>query len=414
MRSKGIGTLLAIGLAVVGCKSEPEVVTTPGPAGTGPGPTPSKTSDGKDAGAKDGGGAGGGDAGGGTPDASVAFAGCDVVTAGGGVQLGTASGTTPSIAWGGTSFGLAWQADPSSGGGIRFARVGREGTVLGEVTLTTEASAALPRVYADGGGFGVTWQEGTAGAFKLRMARVDGTGAPAGAACQLATSDAEDARPMGAAVKAGRAAAWMTASGALVAPIGSSCATQGKLVLDGAGFPSLAACGTGFVAAYTRASRVLVAPLAAGASSLGAEVAVRDAAGVAHLPRAACAASRSFVAWEDERAGLGNERVYLAGVGADGAALPETEVPTADGSANWPDVAAVGDGVAVAYYQFRAGPPAIYLATFGAGLARVGGDTKLSGDTGAKYPSVAWSGAELAIVWAELTGSLRAAIARCH
>jgi hypothetical protein len=415
MRRLVIASALSIVCGGLGCKSEPEIVT-PGPAGTGPGPTPSETGSGRDGGAggSDAGTSSGGSDAGGAPDASAPSTGCDVVTAAGGLAFGSARGTTPSIAWGGASFGVAWQADAAGGGGIRFARMDRAGTPAGEVTLTSASTAVLPRVFADGGGFAVVWQEGSAPSLTMRLARLDASGAPKGAACELAKSEGDDARPVGAAAGGTTAGAWMTKTGAVIAPVGAACATQGKLLLDAASFPALAPCGDRIAAAYVRGARVLAAPLLDGATSLGAEVAVRDAAGAAHLPRVACGGSRTYVAWEDERSGLGSERVFVSGVGPDGAALPETEVPSAPGSANWPDVAATGAGLAVAYYQFRAGPPAVYLTAFGAGLGRVGDDLKLSGDAGAKYPSVAWSGDELAIVWVDLVGPLRVAIAHCH
>jgi hypothetical protein len=406
------GSAVVCTLVAFGCGSSGTEPGTPGP--TGPGPTlgPGTTSTTPvDAGSS---GAGGGTStakGSGGGDVSGA---CRAITANGGVALASTPGTTPSVVWGGAAFGIAWQATAPSAPGVRFTLVDRSGAPQGEHVVATAATARLPRAFATGGGWVVVWQEGPPGAIVIRSQRLDANGAPSGGACEVARTNAQDARPVGAASGGAAAATWMTASGSLVGPIGAACAVDSKLVLDGATFPSVNGCGDHLGMTWVHGTNVLFAPLTgAGSSILGAQASLRSATGEAHLPRAACSRTDAFITWEDVRAGAGNEQVYVARASSDGAAQPEVAVPSEVGSANWPDVAFTGTHVAVAYYQFRGGPPAVFLTTLSPTLERTGDDVRLSGSGGAKFPSMAWSGQALAIAWADVDGPVRVAIADC-
>jgi hypothetical protein len=86
-------------------------------------------------------------------------------------------------------------------------------------------------------------------------------------------------------------------------------------------------------------------------------------------------------------------------------------------SANYPDVAWTGTHDAVVYYQFRDGPPAIYLSLVAPDLATDGQDLKVSGDgLSARYPRIVRTGdpnGTIGIVYAEKDGQIRASLVTC-
>ena len=69
------------------------------------------------------------------------------------------------------------------------------------------------------------------------------------------------------------------------------------------------------------------------------------------------------------------------------------------------------------YYQFRDGPPAIYLSLVTKDLTASGQDLKVSGDgVAARYPRFARTGdpsGTLGIVYVEKDGPIRAALVTC-
>ena len=87
-------------------------------------------------------------------------------------------------------------------------------------------------------------------------------------------------------------------------------------------------------------------------------------------------------------------------------------------SANFPDVAWTGSHDVVVYYQFRDGPPAIYLSLVTKDLAAAASqDLKISGDgMAARYPRLARTGdpeGTIGVVYVEKDGPIRAALITC-
>jgi hypothetical protein len=118
---------------------------------------------------------------------------------------------------------------------------------------------------------------------------------------------------------------------------------------------------------------------------------------------------RFVVAWEDLRSGV--EQVYAAWMDSGGA--EQASIPSSGGSANWPSVAWTGTHAAIAYYQFRDGPPSIFLALVGPDLKRVA-DVEVTPGLTARFPSVAWSGTRLAVAYAIKDGNVQVAMMDCN
>ena len=192
----------------------------------------------------------------------------------------------------------------------------------------------------------------------------------------------------------------------------SGAALAGKATVPGASDPSLAACGDTVGLVFATGSKLGFARLARPAGGVSPFL-FRDAPGKANVPRASAAGDGFFVTWEDDRGGDGHETVFLTRVGADGKPAGEVPVPGDAGSANYPDVATLGDAAAVVYYQFRDGPSAVYLSIFGPDLRRAGQDLEIA-KKGARTPRIAAGGGGLAVVYARKEGPARLATVACH
>jgi hypothetical protein len=134
-------------------------------------------------------------------------------------------------------------------------------------------------------------------------------------------------------------------------------------------------------------------------------VALRSDPTDATQPRLAATANGFLAAWEDARSGSDNE-LHLSAIDANGAAGGDALVETPmTGDANWPAIAWSGATAAVAYYQYRSGPPQIFLTRFdGAGTRLDGADLQVSSTPSgarARFPAVAWSGSAFGVAWVD-------------
>jgi len=92
---------------------------------------------------------------------------------------------------------------------------------------------------------------------------------------------------------------------------------------------------------------------------------------------------------------------------------PEAIVSRGEGSANWPALAWTGHGLAVAYYQFRDGPPGVFVTLLSRDLEPMGDEIEASGGATARYPALAWTGHELGIAYTEQDQGIRLSRASC-
>jgi len=320
------------------------------------------------------------------------------------IDVSAVRGTTPSIAWGGGKYVIAFNARDGATDEVRVAIVDPEAGAVGEhVVASVGGDHSLPSVHATQNGFIVLWQHDAQGVRLIRARSLGADGVPVGSMVELGTSDAAEARPTATVVPGGLAVAWMEQQGARTGLFNGQSMGP-TMAMPSARYPALAARGDEIGVAWSSGEelhfgRTTQMPVGAMAAST-----VRSASGEARLPRIALTPSGdALVAWEDTRSSV--ERIYLERIDAAGATSPELRVEDEEGSANWPDIASMGDRTAVVYYQYRGGPSAIYLALYDAALTREGEGIKLSGKN-ARFPSLTWTGKELAITWALKDGGI--------
>lgn len=362
-----------------------------GCAGTGTGDDPGAgadtSGDGSGSGTGTGTGATGGD--------------CSLVAQG--LPVSEGLGAAPSLLWTGERYAVAWTDLTADDGDIRFAMVGADGAKQGEVEIAGgPAISSHASVLRSGSGFLVLWQETAGAGSVVRGRRVDQNGQVQGDAFQIAQSGVAESWPVGAAVEGDVAVTWMEAGRAQLGFLGQDNALSGTVPVDGGMFPWVTADAAQFGMAWSGGGKIGFAR-----PSVGGSMAPVLYDGVdALITRAALGAEGAFVTWEDVREGEGSEQIFLVRVDEGGAISEEVEVPADGGSANWPAVAWTGSHVAVAYYQWRDGPPAVFLELFKPDLTRMKVDLQVSGEAGARFPSLAWTGEEIGVAYAEKDGGI--------
>ncbi len=341
---------------------------------------------------------GGSGGGGGGP---VRF-GCSVTRSG--TALGAAPGTTPSIATSGARSAVAW-ATPQKDA-IELAVVDANGAPVASRRIASGVALSRPVVLPASDGFEIFWQAGS----MLDSQRVDGSAVAIGANRQVGTSGATDVHLSAARRSDGAIVAWDTvASGDLGLFTGTPITTT--TALDGTPtFPAPTTDGTSAGVFYSSGTSLAFEPLGA-ALAAGPKQTIEA---TATNKSAATQAGTFHVAWEDVRQGDGNEKVLLASVGASGKIDPATVVPDAPGSANWPAIVANPDGIAVAYYQFRSGPPGVFVSSFGADKTRRADDLQVSAEgEAARFPAMTTTGEKLAVAYAINDGPVKLALVTC-
>lgn len=356
-------------------------------------------------------GTGGSSAAGGGPAALCSVGVRDVLVSEG-------AGTSPAVAFAGDRYLVVWTSTTKDAGDIRLAVLDAKGAKVTEQAVAEgPGESAFPSVIPEqGGGFLVLWQDKAAAGTVVNGRRIDAQGMPKGAPFQIAQSTSAEARPTAAPATAGDAVAWSDAMSSTTALLNGEMPAS-KTPIDQGTNTALGGSGANLGATWVAGSKVGAARITSPGAPL-TPVLFRNAAGKANAPRVAAHDDGTLtVVWEDNRAGDANETIYLTRIDKAPQAGMEKRIPTSPASANYPDVAWTGSHDAVVYYQFRDGPPAIYLSLVAPDLASSGQDLKISGDgISARYPRITRTGdamGTLGVVYAEKDGKIRASLVTC-
>jgi hypothetical protein len=320
-------------------------------------------------------------------------------------EIGAEEATSPAVAYAGGQFAAVW----TEGSGVHVALVDAKGAVTGARSVAG-SGAAEPSVAAlPGGGYLVVWRE----ANLVRGERLAADGSASGAAFTLATTSGGDPKPAAIGGAGGAVVAWADGGGLTAGQLEGTMLSH-RATIAGASDPDLAAGGNGVALVFSTGAKLGHARFTLPVRDLEPTL-FRDAPGKANVPRASLTADGSlYVTWEDDRGGDGNETVYLTRLAPDGKPAGEVVVPGDAGSANYPDVTTVGGRAAVAYYQFRDGPPAVYVSFFGPDLKRSGDELRVSGKKPARYARIAAGNGALGVAYALRNGPAHLAVVTCH
>ena len=109
----------------------------------------------------------------------IAVIGCSEEVPADAFAIGAHNSSSPSVAWSGTEFGVAWQDDRDGNSEIYFARVDLNGDRVGEPIRVTRhpASSERPQLVWTGSDYGLAWRDGRNGNTEVYFARLDEAGA---------------------------------------------------------------------------------------------------------------------------------------------------------------------------------------------------------------------------------------------
>lgn len=334
------------------------------------------------------------------------------------VQVSEAAGSSPAVAFAADHYLVVWTSTAKDTGDIHVALLDAKGTKLTEEAVAEGlGESSFPSVIPDaGGGFLVVWQDKAIPGSMVKGRRVDAHGMPQGAAFQIAQSGSADARPTLAPATVGAAIAWSDTMAATVGTLTGEMLGS-KAPIDKAIGMALGGTGANLGIAWASGNQVGASRMTIPGGPL-TPVLFRSAPGKPNAPRVAVHDDSTLsVVWEDNRAGIDHESIFLTRIDKSGKAGAEKLIPMSTESANYPDVAWTGSHDAVVYYQFRDGPPAIYLSLITPELVVKGQDLQISGDgVPARYPRIVRTGdtlGTLGVVYAEKDGPIRISLVAC-
>ncbi|WP_437282760.1 hypothetical protein WME90_19940 [Sorangium sp. So ce375] len=322
--------------------------------------------------------------------------------------MSSGRGTTPSIAWTGSGFAIAWQERNADEGDIHLAAVDADGNMLREEVLEDGPGVSShPSVQRDGQRLLVVWQDldGAGSVVRGRYATLEG--AAEGAAFDLVMSGTAESWPIAAASEDGTLITWMDTGGSLLGHLDSG-ALSSSTPLEQAQFPAVATDGEKAALIWTEGDTLSFARPGHESAPLDP---IAHQGVTAKMSRVALGGGDAFLVWEDIRSGA--EQIRALRISAQDEVSPETVVSRGEGSANWPALAWTGHGLAVAYYQFRDGPPGVFVTLLSRDLEPMGAELEVSGGATGRYPAVAWTGQELGIAYAEQDEGIRLSRVSC-
>lgn len=325
---------------------------------------------------------------------SIDPTGCDRTT----VTLSSGEGFVPSVLWTGSEFHVTFIED----GAVRLAVVDPSGDIVSEAQVSGGAGAALPSLYAlENGVVAVIWSEG--GDVLTRHA--DTSASMLTGPMTVRQTSSPEPRPAAAPLGNGRLTmAWMEQPESTVATVDGSQIIN-STTLSG-WFPAVASKGGDAVVAWS--SNGEQGPMVFALSGQSGSAATVP--GSSSLIKDIEPLDDGYaVAWED--VGGAEPTVVMATFSDNGDYRDHAPISPSSGSANWPVMAFTGSQIALAYYQFRGGPPSVYLTFVDPGSLEAG-DEMLIADN-AKYPSVAVGGATIATAYAVPEGPAEMLLLTC-
>lgn len=319
----------------------------------------------------------------------------------------------PATVWDGSAFLVVWADERKGNGDLYAAKIDNNGNKSSEwVVVEGPEQSRSPSIAKAGDGFVVAWFDTTPIGADVKVIALDSGGKPSGMATLLAASTAENPRPVVSSAFNGAAIAWSDKKGTIpsasVALVNGSAQITIPAVSLGNGtaaaeFPAPAGGDSSLAVFYSdgRDGQANIrAALFNDQLTLQQEVVIRDAPNDSFNVRATWDGEQFVAAWEDLRM-QGKEQIFASRLSPTGNASTSEPVPESDADGSWPTLAATKTGVAIAYYQFRSGPPQIYLSYMNQSGQFVRSDVQVSQTTGrARFPSIAYDGSStLGVAW---------------
>ncbi len=275
---------------------------------------------------------------------------------------------SPSLAWKGSGYGLAWVDEREGNPEVYFRELTAAGAPTGtDVAVSSSNGPSLNPVIAwNGNGFAVAWDDVKGSNRDIYFRRLDASGSPLGQEVRVTSH--------------------------------SALQEQASLAWD----------GTQYALAWTDERdgnrEIYARRLDAAGGALGGEVRITSASGASERASLKALKSGDFaVAWQDARSGL--EAIwYGRWIGPGYAAPAGVAVSAGTAASRKPSLATTGAEMLVAWEDLRDGSGEVYVQRLSADGAALSPEVRLTTGAGASGPSAAWHGSGLAVAYPATAG----------
>jgi hypothetical protein len=338
------------------------------------------------------------------------------------IDAGDADARSPSLAWTGAEYGVAWSDSRDGSTEIYFARVSVAGAKVGDDVRVTDATmeSSAPSLVWTGAGYGVAWQDLRDMSYDVYFARLDAAGARTGAELNL-TAVGDSQRPALVWTGTQYGVAWYETSFvggesheeiylARVSDAGVKLGGDVRVsVTPSYGWyepsPSLAWTGSEFVVAWPDQrdgdEEIYLARVSDAGVAVGDDIRFTSASGTSQAPALIFTGAELALAWQDSR-NAGRDAPYFSRASAEGARIGDDARVPYVGNASEPAVAWSGTEHGVVFADDRTGANEIFFTRITAAGAIAGVEVQVTDAAGNSHaPSIAWSGTEYGVVWAD-------------
>lgn len=330
---------------------------------------------------------------------------------------------SPSLAWNGDGYGMAWVNLREEEFQLWFQRLDAEGKRLGRpLRIGRDGAVTInPQVVWSGAGYAVAWTEVRDDAVQAMLQRLDAQGAAAGAPVKLGAGDDIQLLPRLAWNGREYAATWlrfevvtqMSAHFARIAPDGRRVGGESTLGqrFFAFGAPDLAFNGDGYGVAWNsfsprdERSETMYAPVNVG--GVGARpVKLAQSEGTNGAVALAWNGATTGAVWEDNIAddATPSSALVFAAVNPNGS-VSGARRPITDRKALalQPALAWSGSQYALAWSRIDGDGASVRFLRLGRDGASIGAETGLtSGSTMGLFPAIQWNGTHYAAAWTQV------------
>ena len=326
---------------------------------------------------------------------------------------------SPSLAWSGDEYGLAWIEERDGNQEIYFTTLGSSGAMSsGELRITLDTAGSQgPRVLWDGGSYATAWEDHRDGNWEIYFSGIaccDDRDADGYSEC---AGDSNDADPLTNPGVAERCDGYDNDSdGARDEVCDARCdapenrGSDIRVTADAgwSGNPSLAWTGAEHGIAWhddrTGNLEIHFARLDLWGGKMGTDLQVTSDSAYSRNASLVWTGEEYGVAWHDGRDGA--SEIYFARIDSSGVKLgSDVRVTTDPANSYEASLVWTGSEYGVAWNDTRDGDSEIYFARLDASGNRIGSDLRITWYAGTSdEPSLVWTGSEYGIAWHDSRG----------
>jgi len=340
-----------------------------------------------------------------------------------------ASGSgSPSLAWTGSEYGVAWDDLRDGNYEIYVARLDAAGSKIGPDARVTNSPSysGLPSLVWTGSEYGVAWRDQRDGNDEIYLARLDAADSKIGPDLRM-TSDASfsesaaliwtgteygmawrDDRDGNAEIYVGLARCCDDADADGWTECAGDTNDQDPAIHPGATEICDGRDNDSDGTIDERCDAICDSP-----EKVGSEVRLTNDPAASEAPSLVWTGSQCGVAWVDYRDG--NGEIYFARLDSSGTKIgPDVQVTSAVPGSDAPYLVWTGSEYGVSWQDFRDGNSEIYFARLSPSGAKIGADVRVTNNTALSYwPSLVWTGSGYGVSWQDFRdGNLEIYFAR--